>query len=146
MGDAILTSTLTIIGGVLIYVIGQILMKFFIDPVHRLTGHIGRITDSLVFYANVYGNPGSLRIEETKKASDELRKLASQLMAKTTVVSCYSFWSFLGVVPQLSDISIIHSNLIGLSNGVFRTGDPGQNTERVEKIKAALRLPKELLR
>lgn len=145
MRGAILTSVLTIIGGVLIFVTGQILLKFFIEPVHQLRAHIGRITDSLIFYADVYFNPGLGSTEEAKKASRDLRKLASELMAKTNVVPCYCFWSLFRVVPRLSDISSTHLNLIGLSNGVFG-GDPGRNTNRVEEIKAALCLPKELLR
>ncbi len=146
MRDAILTSVLTIFGGVLIFVTGQIFLKFFIEPVHQLRAYIGRITDSLIFYANVYGNPGSLSIEEAKKASDDLRKLASELMSKTAVIPCYGFWSFLRVVPRFSDIRDTHRNLIGLSNGVFNTGNSGDNAKCVEEIKAALSLPKELLR
>lgn len=146
MKDAILTSVLTIFGGVLIFVIGQIFLKFFIEPVHQLRAHIGRITDSLIFYANVYGNPGSLSTDEMKKASNDLRKQASELMSKTAVIPCYRFWSFLRIVPRFSDIRVTHHNLIGLSNGVFSTGDPLENSKRVEEIKAGLRLPKELLR
>ena len=146
MRHAIYTSALTIIGGVLIYVIGQILMKFVIDPIHELKAHIGRITDSLIFYANVYGNPGSLSTDETRKASDELRRLASELMSKRSVIPWYRFWSCLRMVPRLSDIRCTRSNLVGLSNGVFRADDLMHNTKRVEEIKKALRLPKELLR
>lgn len=145
MRDVILTSVLTILGGVLIFVTGQIFLKFFIDPIHQLRAHIGRITHSLIFYANVCGNPGSLSIDVEKKASEDLRKLASELMSKTAVIPCYSFWSFLKVVRRLNDIRTAHKNLIGLSNGVFDKNALKDNNKRVEQIKAALRLPKEIL-
>ena len=144
MNQVILTTVLTIIGGVSIFVLGQIFLKAFIEPILKLRAFKGTIMDSLVYYSNVYSNPG-LNKEDDQKASNDLRKLASELMAKTTVVPCYRFWSFLGVVPQLSDINIIYRNLIGLSNGVFSSGDPGDNAKRVEEIKVALHLPKELL-
>ena len=145
MNQVIPTTVFTIIGGVSIFVLGQIFLKAFMEPILKLRPFKGTIVDSLVYYCNVYSNPG-LNKEDDQKASKNLRKLASELMSKTTVIPCYRFWSFLRVVPRFSDIRGTHRNLIGLSNGVFSTGDAGYNTECVEKIKIALRLPKELLR
>ncbi|KPL25470.1 MAG: hypothetical protein AMJ75_01110 [Phycisphaerae bacterium SM1_79] len=73
-------------------------------------------------------------------------EMASELMSKTAVIPWYRLWSFLKVVRRLNDIRTAHKNLIGLSNGVFRADDLIHNTECVEEIKKALRLPKELLR
>ena len=145
MKTVLLTSVFTIIGGVLIFVIGQVFLKFFIEPIHKLRAQIGRITDSLIYYANVYFNPGMSKLDDAKEASSELRKLGSELMAKRSVVPCYRFWSLLRVVPKLSDISRAHHSLIGLSNGLS-PGDAHDNRKCVEEIKAALRLPKQLLR
>lgn len=44
------TSALTIFGGVLVYVIGQVTSKFLIDPIHEQKKLIGEIGDSLIFY------------------------------------------------------------------------------------------------
>ena len=81
-----------------------------------------------------------------KKASNDLRKLAGELMSKTAVVPCYRCRSFLRIVPRFSDIKVTYHNLIGLSNGVFRTGNPSENSKRAEEIKASLSIPKELFR
>ena len=99
----------------------------------------------MIYYADVYSNPGMITQDNRKKASSELRKLGSKLMAKTTVIPWYRFWSLLRVVPKLSDISKAHRSLIGLSNGLF-CGDAHDNRECVKEIKAALGLPDELLR
>jgi len=64
----ILTSSLTVLGGVLIYIIGQIISLFFIEPIHEQKKIIGEVDDALGFYANIYCNPGVLpkeKIDET---------------------------------------------------------------------------------
>jgi len=152
MRDTILTFVLTIIGGISIFVLGQIFLKAFIDPILQLRAFKGTIADSLVYYSDIYFNPSINKEEDAIKASKRLRGLGSELMAKTTVVPVYSLWSYLGFVPIMSDILSVNRNLIGLSHGVFG-GDPQLsvkqvegNTKRIEEIKAALRLPNELLR
>jgi len=135
----------TIVAGVSVFVLGQILLKLFIEPILKLKFFKGIIADSLVYYADIYSNPGLNKEEDAKKASQEIRKLGSELMAKITVIPCYRLWSFLRIVPQLDEVRKAHRSLIGLSNGLFR-GDPERNTKRVENIKNALCLPKELLR
>jgi len=151
MKNVILTSVITIVGGVFIFVLGQIFLKFFIDPIHQLRSHFGRITDGLIYYADVYFNPGSNTEEREKNASGELRKLASELIAKTSAIPSYRFWSTFKIVPNLSDIREARKGLIGLSNGVFGAGGNSiyqieGNTKCVENIKAALKLPPELLK
>ena len=140
-----LTFVLTIIGGVLIFVIGQLLLKVFVNPFQELRAIKGSIVDSLNYYAKFYSNPGMIAQDDRQKTSDVLRKLGSELMAKTAVLPYYRFWSLLRVVPKLSDISKAHRNLIGLSNGLS-AGDAHDNNKFAQKIKEALHLPKELLR
>jgi hypothetical protein len=55
----LLTSGLTIAGGFLVYVFGQIATRFLIDPYHEYRKTVGEIADTLVYYANIYMNPGS---------------------------------------------------------------------------------------
>ena len=140
-----LTFVLTIIGGVLIFVIGQLLLKVFINPIQELRSIKGSIIDSLIYYDKFYSNPGMIAQDNAKKMSHTLSKLGSELMAKTNVLPWYRFWSLLRVVHKLSDISEAHRNLIGLSNGLY-AGDAHDNRKCVNKIKEALHLPKELLR
>ena len=145
MNNAILTSVLTIIGGVCIFVLGQILLKFFIEPIHNLKAQIGRVTDMLIFYADIYFNPGLNTEDQAKTASRDIRRTASDLMAKTATVSWYSIWYMFRILPKRSDVFYAHRELVGLSNGLFQ-GDPDRNTKRVEKNKAYLKLPEEILR
>jgi len=98
------------------FVCGQIITKFFIEPIHEQKRLIGEIADSLIFYANLYGNPEYPKTEKTYEASKVLRQQASQLRAKTHAIPWYKLWQFLSIVPKGSNVVEASSNLIGLSN------------------------------
>lgn len=48
----------TIISGVLVFVLGQIFIEFYLYPKKELNELRGKISWALVYYANVYSNPG----------------------------------------------------------------------------------------
>ena len=76
-----LTAGLTIIGGVFIFVVVEILNQFLIKPIIDLKEVIGKITYALMYYSDLYTNPNlsESRREEYKKDSSGLRHLASEL-------------------------------------------------------------------
>jgi hypothetical protein len=114
-----LTSSLTVLGGVVVFVLGQIIAKFFIEPIHEQFRVIGEIADLLIFYADLYSNPGDSNPERREEASKMLRKQASQLMARTSTIRLYKLWQFLEFVRKHADIMEAHKHLIGLSNCIF---------------------------
>jgi hypothetical protein len=54
-----MTVALTILSGLGLLVLGQIVIRSFIDPIYEFRKLRGRIADALIFYANLYMNPGS---------------------------------------------------------------------------------------
>ncbi len=130
----VLTSALTVAGGVLVLVVGQFAQRFFIEPLHEQTKLIGEITYALAYYAPVYGNPSPGRvvmqpggINLTDAAEDKLRALASHLIATVTTAR----WPGLADLvfsPPHKDLLQGARALIGLSNSV-RTGTPKGNLE-----------------
>jgi hypothetical protein len=162
----ILTSSLTVAGGIVILVFGQIIVKFLIEPLHEQAKLIGEIANSLIFYANV-GAPTEpyyyaqlkeaakldepirkLAVEryeqiiknEWKKADDaaqNLREQASQLMGRTHAIPLYRLWQFLRVVPRIEDVLESSSQLIGMANSVH--GDKSQ-IPRASEIAKRLRI------
>jgi hypothetical protein len=141
----VLTSSFTIVGGVIIFVMGQIISKFLIEPIHEQRKTIGEIADSLIFYANVYGNPGLGPKEKMDEAYQRLRELATLLQSKTHLIPFYSFFSSCGMVQKPSDIQEASSQLIGLSNSVYQPPDDPvgtalSNAGRADKIKRLLNL------
>ena len=145
ISQALLTSVLTIIGGVTIIVLGQVFLKFFIEPIHQLLAHIGKITDLLVYHSDVFLSIGGLNtFEQTRNASQDLRKAGGELLAKGHIIHWYKLWSILRILPKKDDIFHAHIELIGLSNGVLKS-DPTSNTKHLELIKRYLRLHPKLL-
>ena len=119
----LLTASITIFGGFVVFVLGQMTLKFLIEPIHKQSEIIGQIAHSLIFYANQYSNPGSGKPEDMDQTSKVLRSQAALLIAKTHVIKMYTLFEFLKLVPRRSAIGEAHRNLIGLSNSVY--GGPG---------------------
>lgn len=122
----ILTSSFTLISGVVVLVVGQIITKFFIEPIHEQGKIIGEIAYSLTMYSNVYSNPGIVKREKMDEASTVLRKCASQLLAVTYSLKLYWLWEKLKIVPQCDAIELASMKLIGLSNFLY---DPEVNAK-----------------
>ena len=135
----VLTSSLTVFAGITVFVVGQWVVKFVIEPLSEQAKITGEITYALIYYANIYMNPGSEK-ELNKETSEALRRLASRLLASTHAVPCYRFLHFLRMVRKKSDVVRASRKLIGLSNTVssisFSSGDvPNNRTRKANIIK-----------
>lgn len=140
----ILTSVITITGGVFIFCFGQIILKFFIEPIHDLDQCRGKICDILIFYRNIYLNPNSASEDKLEEISKKLRSLAVMLLAKKSMIRGYNFFEKINIVVTHENILIAHKNLIGLSNSIQKV-EPmevqstiKENKEREKNIKIAL--------
>lgn len=118
----LLTSLLTVFGGVIIFVVGQIFVKFILEPLNEQSKLIGEIANSLNFYANVGARVEQHYYEEIEKAfkldepaktfisqryeqilqnhykkqddaADILRQQSSKLIGITYSIPFYDFWS-----------------------------------------------------
>lgn len=129
---------MTIIGGVTIYVAGQIISKFLIEPYHEYRKTTGEIVSALVFYANVSAGTKQERQDEAWRA---FRQNAARLRASIEQIPCYDWFArrrWLDLPPMESIDKAFHG-LIGLSNAVY-----GSHWEHIEnhrtKIVQNLRL------
>ena len=110
---------LDIVSAVSIFVVGQFILKSIIEPIQELKKEIAVILGDLIFYANIYSNPGTAEKEVIDKASNVLRKYSSELIAKSSIIPFYNLWYYLRLVPSYKDIENVSSNLIGLSNSLY---------------------------
>jgi len=140
----ILTSVITITGGVFIFCLGQIILKFFIEPIQELDQCRGKTCDILIFYRNIYLNPNSASEDKMKEISAKLRGLAVVLLAKKSMIRGYNFFEKINIVVTHENILIAHKNLIGLSNSIQKV-EPmevqstiKQNRKMEKNIKIAL--------
>lgn len=142
----ILTSIITITGGVSIFCFGQIILKFFIEPIQDLDQCRGKTCDILIFYRNIYLNPNSVSEEKMKEISKELRRLAVMLLAKKSMIRGYNFFEKINIITTQENILIAHKNLIGLANSIQKIepievqGTIKENRKMEKNIKIALNI------
>ncbi|HRF50417.1 MAG TPA: hypothetical protein PLC98_22515 [Anaerolineales bacterium] len=142
-----LTTAGTVLAGILVLVVGQIVERFVLAPLLEQHKVIGEIATALILYdnagtdiVNLYAtelasialdsaeNEVAREIEisrlkslisEAYQRSDEasrnLRRLASELLARTQSIPCYGLFSLFGR-PSRSKVILASTGLIGLSN------------------------------
>lgn len=130
-----------------VYVIGQLLSKFFIDPVQELRKAVGEVRFNLAFHAPTIHTPIG-RTEKTSDAAHEaLMKSSCDLIAKMHAVPAFKVTRFLafGVLPPRKSIDKAAVQLRSLSTYVHESGDKAVESldvirKRVELIERELRL------
>ena len=145
-----ITIFATVISGTLIFVIGQIILKFIIEPIHKQKEIIGGIADALIYYADVFSNPvfkdeskNSGIGKKREKGHEEFRKFASQIVSKMSLIPYYKALSILRVVIEKRKIIKARGNLIGLANGTHprtNSDDIEHNDRKIKKLSKLLNL------
>jgi len=136
----------TVISGVLVYIIGQILNQFFIEKIIKQRETFGKISDALIMYANLYTDPIESntqisRKEERNEAQQIFRNLACELLSRSYQIPVYKVISGFKITPKKKNIMEAHHNLIGLSNSVFtRDSWIEHNLRRKKEIEESLKL------
>jgi hypothetical protein len=143
----LLTSAVTVLGGVTVYVAGQLLSKFFIDPVQDLRKAIGEVRFNLAFHAPEIHTPIGRTEERSDRARDALMKSSCDLLAKLQAASLYDFWASMSrdVLPPRKAIEDAAVQLRGLSTYVHETGEKAHDaldviSKRVTRIEKLLGL------
>jgi hypothetical protein len=140
MTTALTTAALTILGGLTLLVLGQIIIRTFIDPAYELRKLRGEIANALIYHASTYmASDEGFTTDAKEEARDAFRSLGSQLEAKSYVVPLYQVFAFIRAVPTLDSIEQARGNLIGLSNSVL-SGQVGNSERHRDAIIKALKL------
>ncbi len=132
---------LTILSGVLVYVIGQVVLKILLEPVQEMRRSIGNISHSLLYYANIIANPGVTDKEKIDDASTHLRSLSSEIQSHLYLVPMYDRTARLFRLPNRDEVMDAAKMLIGLSNSLHTAASENiyeKNAKRVAKICDAL--------
>ena len=77
-----ITIFATVISGTLIFVIGQIILKFIIEPIHKQKEIIGEIADALIYYADVFSNPAYEDESKNSRMSEKRSFLGNRIFSK----------------------------------------------------------------
>jgi hypothetical protein len=155
------TAALTIIGGVLVYVLGKIIERAFIEPLNDYRRLVMEIAGALAMHASfwadtsatetlassfrLYGEQEPYGVELSKavsEASRDLRAKAAQLGAYALTIPWYRLWSLLRFVPKRGDLLLASSELVGMANKTPpRNHDEAQDNMRANRrIQVLLRM------
>ena len=109
---------LTVISGVLVFVISQLFDAYWLKPIHNYKELRAKISYNLTLYANLYMNPDEYKLanvrEERNIASNELRKLAAEV---DSMIELKPFGNVF--IARKSTLSKVSKNLFGLSNSLY---------------------------
>jgi len=138
--DKILLTTLaTVIGGVTVFTVGQVLTRFLIEPIHEQRKVIGAIADSLLYYAHYLSDSINRPITEVGDAPDKFRRFAAELMAKTVAIPGYRIWGWLRIIRPFTQVIAARGALFGLSNNLHRANWQGK-IELARQVAGALKI------
>jgi hypothetical protein len=136
-----------VFASITVYVIAQLISKFFIEPVYELRKAIGEVRYHLAFHRQTIHTPIGRTQENTKAAREALVKSSCELISKLHAVPGFFVCRYLTlcVLPNKADIEAAAIQLRSLSTYVYEEGDNiYANVEnvnrRVAKIETLLRL------
>ena len=147
MGDLekiLLTSASTILGGVIVFVIGQLVSKFLIEPIHELRKAVGEVQFYLAYYAPIIHTPISRDKERSDKAYDAIMRTSCDLLTKADAIPLYRFLPRRFVLPK-QNIDRAAADLRAVTTHLHETGEKADSHiediyRRVERIKRQLQL------
>jgi len=120
-------------------VLGQIILKLVIEPVHEMKRAIGQISHALIMHAVVISNPGLSKEDVTQEASQNFRALSSLLRSHLFLIPKYDCLGKIFCLPTKNDVLSASKYLIGLSNNVLVSSETSrdiykENALKVERI------------
>jgi hypothetical protein len=130
------TVFITVISGVLVYVISELLKTLWLEPLQNYKKIKGQISYIITMYANIYTNPidiaktNNILPDDYKVAYDELRKKACELRAFIATL----FWLKI-FIPKKKNLYEVSACLIGLSNSLVLPYNTNSTPETNPRIK-----------
>jgi hypothetical protein len=133
------TVITAVLSGVLVFVLGQFILRLIIEPLQEFAKIRGEVNYALIYYANFLSNPGLGNPKVLDEISDTLRKLSGRFMATANSIRLYDFLSQLHLVPIREDLIKSARELIFLSNSVH-SSDGRSNSDAISNIMRYLKL------
>lgn len=123
----------TILSGVLVYVLGEFILKIFIEPIQSLKKEIEETLNDCTYYGNAISRTANDKLAE--KAFDAFRKHSGLLKAKKSIIPCFDFLASFGLFPNSKSMTIIFNELMFISNSSIPKGKENDAKRmRIEKL------------
>lgn len=151
-----LKIALTAVAGISVFVLGQIIQKWFIDPIQEQRKLAGEVVYSIVFHSNLFKYNEFFRMaskirqqarglegkdaellneayellkEKNAGGAEKLRKLSAQIHQSIQVIPCYWILEKLRIVHSRKNLYEVASKLIQwAANPEWETTITSQNT------------------
>lgn len=115
------TASITVLGGVAVFVVSQFFLKWIIEPLQEYRELKGEISYALLYYANI--NADFALPDEVAETRKNLRGLASRLRKTHAKIPFYNLCSVFRIVPLREDLFTASTELVGWSNGLSQDSD-----------------------
>ena len=108
----------TVISGVIVFVLGQIILHMFIEPIQEQRKIVGEIANVTFYWANAWrrtdltGEALTEHIKFLEDASDSVRKIASRLQASTSIIPMYGALEKCHCVVRRPTVRYVYNLLI----------------------------------
>lgn len=140
-----------ILAGIIIYVLGEIMVKIVIDPVQELKRVIADIAFKLIYYSHVFKVSSSddsagqaeekeIDSEKLEEVANEYRKLASLLNASYRLIPFYPLAKILFFLPKEADIIEARNELVEMSEEIFAAPKSFVISEKRKSIEKKLKV------
>jgi len=110
-----LKIALTAVAGVGVFVLGQIIQKWVVEPIQDQRRAIGELIYQLAYYCSQHEG---YSFDLQKEARQSFRACTSQFIQSTAAIPAYRFFSHLHLVPSSSTIDKVTLNMIKLADNV----------------------------
>lgn len=149
MINIVLTAAITLIGGIILFIVQYIIIEILIRPIQKQKKVIEDVAIYLIHYSNLYTNPTQYNNTPSdspigKKYMDavnKIRELAALLKVRSDKILIYNFWVKLNYVINRKNIDEAFACLICLSNSFGHENDDVPNNEIAKKIRISLKIP-----
>jgi len=131
---------------VVVFLIGQAVIRFVLDPLVEMRKLIGQLATDLVYYRNRFSHPPGNTTEEWIEATSTYRRHAAALRSLPLAVPFYNSLANLFSLPCRQQASEASSNLIGISNMTFDNPtrhDFAAKNEQFDTVHRVLNIPKD---
>jgi len=116
MTQAVLTATVTLIGGGFLFLFSQFISEGIIKPYVEYRKVLAEITYTLIYHANVIAStPAGAKRDEQVEISGRLRSLSAQLRSAITALPFQDLLRLLQLIPPQQRIYDAAGRLIRIS-------------------------------
>jgi len=130
----------TVVSGTIVFVLGQILQGFILEPMQSYKKTVGKIDNKLKFYSNILTNTG-FKDGFLAEVTDIIRNLSCEIEADYKQIPFNWLFSKLRVIESKRDLAKVTQGLIFLSNAGGRDGNRIEKCDdRINEIRKLLKI------